>query len=702
MRLRSAFFLLFVGLLCAPSFASTWYVRPDGGARFSSNQPTGQCDGATDASYASTGGTGVNQHCAFNDVRMLWQDGSYTTGTTFPSWGWIGAGGDTYIIRGSIGTGVSYRVGATTLTGLPYDGWGIAGNSSASGAPPPPSGTAAQHTSILGENFGSCQSQTARAQLHGGSGVGTVLALNGVSYVDVACLDITDFSACGRSNQALNCEDANGTNVQDYASNGISVNNTTTHVTLTNVRLHGLAGAGIFGATGDGVVLSHVDIVGNANSGWNADDNSGTTGVGSLLVQNYSIIGNGCAEEYPVVDPMPYGDCTDQSSGGYGDGFGTATVASAAPGWQVRFDQGTVAYNTQDGLDGLHISGPGSTLTVTRNLLYGSEGQQLKVGGATLTAQNNLIVGNCEAMTQGPIPGFPVGFGKVLAAPCRAGNTAVVINVTPGDPAIFQNNTIFEGGSIGVEVEYATSDIGATNTLQYNNNLSFGFFNAGATANATTIFSSTDLNMLTNPGASWSNNETFGQRANWTCPHAGETAAVCVDPGLVDETYHTFGYGNMAPASASSAVVGKGVALASVTTDYAGTVRPATPSIGALEFAGAVVVAPKLVSIDITPSAFAQAVGGTATALTCTATLSDGTHPSCASQGSVIWFSSNPAIAKVATGVVNPVAIGNSNIVASVAGVTSSPSVDTVSVPTSFTCTVIGNVTTQGAIFQCR
>ncbi len=53
---------------------TTWYVRPDGGTRYSSNVTAGQCDGMADAPYS---GSGVNQHCAFNDVRMLYTDGSY-------------------------------------------------------------------------------------------------------------------------------------------------------------------------------------------------------------------------------------------------------------------------------------------------------------------------------------------------------------------------------------------------------------------------------------------------------------------------------------------------------------------------------------------------------------------------------------------------------------------------------------------------
>ncbi|MEO6983625.1 MAG: Ig domain-containing protein, partial [Edaphobacter sp.] len=45
---------------------TTWYIRSDGGTRYSANRPDGQCDGQGDTAY---GGTGTNQHCAFNDFR---------------------------------------------------------------------------------------------------------------------------------------------------------------------------------------------------------------------------------------------------------------------------------------------------------------------------------------------------------------------------------------------------------------------------------------------------------------------------------------------------------------------------------------------------------------------------------------------------------------------------------------------------------
>jgi len=572
---KSASLSLSVSAAQSTTGGTTWYVRPDGGTRYSTNVTTGQCDGQGDAPYP---GTGVNQHCAFKDVRFLWSDLTYNYGTTFPGWGWIGQGGDTYIIRGSIGTGVSYRIGANSPTQYcdAAGCWGIAGNAADSGMPPPPNGTAAQHTRILGENYGACTAASAKTQLHGGWGVYGVMNMRGASYVDVQCIDVTDFSACGGPGRAVTCDSS-----QDFAVLGILVNNKTNNFTLTDVNVHGLGWTGIQGATGGNVVFNRINIMGNAGAGFNGDDGSNTTGFGSLLIQNYNISWNGCAEEYPIVDPIPYGDCRDDNTGGYGDGFGTTTIPSPAPGWQVHFDQGIVSYNTQDGLDALHISGPGSTMTVTRTLAYGNEGQQIKVGGATATIQDSVVVGNCKALSQ-IIPGRPVPTNDNLGDFCRAGNTAVVVSVTPGDPAIVQNNTIFTAGNIGLEIAN-NGPSSPTNTLQYNNNIFVGYLNPDGDQKPTPIYGDTDLTMLTNPGASWTNNAYYGYRSNWTCPAVGETNAHCGDPGLVDETWHPYGYGNMTPYLGSP-MIGAGVAIPSISLDYTGLTRPNPPSIGAYEY----------------------------------------------------------------------------------------------------------------------
>ncbi|WP_433966270.1 Ig domain-containing protein [Tunturiibacter gelidiferens] len=70
---------------------TTWYIRPDGGSRYSAKATTGQCDGKADVAYS---GSGTNQHCAFKDPRYLWDDQSYGNNA------WVIAGGDTVILRG--------------------------------------------------------------------------------------------------------------------------------------------------------------------------------------------------------------------------------------------------------------------------------------------------------------------------------------------------------------------------------------------------------------------------------------------------------------------------------------------------------------------------------------------------------------------------------------------------------------------------
>ncbi|MGF7179425.1 hypothetical protein [Tunturiibacter psychrotolerans] len=577
MNLRSCLKVLCVliaGCVSLPLYGTTWYVRPDGGTRYSTNVTNGQCDGKADA--APSGGK-ANQHCAFKDVRMLWQDGSYATGTKFPNWGWVIAGGDTVIIRGSIGTGVSYRVGwdHPSWSCEKNTCWGIAGDAYVSGAPPPPSGTAAQHTRILGENYASCRSASAKTQLHGGWAATNVLDLSGTSYVDVACLDITDFSACGRASQKLGC-DSN----QDFAQVGIRLTNKTTNLTLTDLHIHGLAGSGIAGPTGDGVVMDYIDILGNASAGWNADANDGITGKGSLLVQHYDISWNGCAEEYPIVHPLPYGDCTDQDHGGYGDGFGTATKDSDPPGWQVHFDKGTASYNTQDGLDALHIGGAGSSMTVTDSLAFSNMGQQLKVGGATATLIGNYVVGNCDAMSHA-IPGTPPGYNAKLGLFCRAGDTAIDITMPEDRPAIFQHNIIYSNNHVALEVEYA-GDPSPKAAIKYDDNIFIGFPNSEGN-NPSPIYSNSDLKMLTNPGASFNNNVTFRPKSDWKCPatRLHETNGSCSDPHLKDETWHPYGYGDASPTKTVNKSSSQPSSETPNTTSHASTVME---SLGAAVF----------------------------------------------------------------------------------------------------------------------
>lgn len=544
--------LFLLTLACMPLFGETWYVRPHGGTRYSASAHKGQCDGTADVDYP---GSGSNRHCAFNDVRYFWTDASsYCTdnASTSPCWKWIGKGGDTYLIRGSIGTGVSYRIGQNGPNS--GDWFGLAGNPYGAGIPPPPSGTANAHTKILGENFASCSAQSARTQLHGGYGVGVVLDMNGSSYVDVACLDITDFSSCGRSAQVNNCN----TNfpLSDYAGSGIGWSNRSTNDTVTDVRIHGMAVLGMSGPTGDGVVMKNLDIIGNAGAGWNADAGNKQTGLGSLLVQNYNISWNGCAEEYPITHDLPYSDCTDDNVGGYGDGFGTATVDSGPGGWQVHFDKGVVSYNTQDGLDALHLTGNGSSMTITNTLAYGNMGQQIKVGGTRGVATNNIIFTNCNALRQA-IPGTPPGYNKRLSDFCRAADAGIVFTVGDGTTAVFSDNIIYSASATAIEV-----DLGApceTSTclvrqqrnifIGFRNNKENGYPNGGTGDYSNPLYVDAATRAYKNPGSTFDHNTTFHAKSGWPCPatQLHEKDAYCGDPQLTDQSWHLYGYGDTKP-----------------------------------------------------------------------------------------------------------------------------------------------------------
>src|SRR5580704_7401511 len=194
--------LVFLALICVqPLSATTWFVRPDGGARYSPKAPKGHCDGKADVAYP---GSGVNRHCAFNDVRYMWMDGTYGNSQ------WVMAGGDTLVIRGCAALPSQQnpdaphcRIGWDKATGNDAENFWCAGLNTAWGCsmPPPPNGTATQHTRILGAcAYGtySCNpvigypyTNNNLTQLFGGFGSGAVMYLSGASYVDVEGLEIT-------------------------------------------------------------------------------------------------------------------------------------------------------------------------------------------------------------------------------------------------------------------------------------------------------------------------------------------------------------------------------------------------------------------------------------------------------------------------------------------------------------------------------
>ena len=582
---------------------TTWFVRPDGGTRYSSNVTAGLCDGQADVAYP---GTGTNQHCAFNDVRYMWMDGTYGNSQ------WVISGGDTVVIRGCAALSSQQnpdaphcRIGWDKATGNDSQNFWCAGVSAFWGCsmPPPPSGTSLQHTRILGAcAYGtySCTpvntypyTSNNLTQLFGGFAVGAVMYLNGSSYVDVEGLEITSHNgACttlGAPAYPAGCSKT--VPVSDFANWGVVMTNTTSNITLQDLYIHGFTNLGIGGPLGGPITLTRVFSGFNAFAGWNFDDGSSTPNApGSSLTQSYmTMIGNGCLEEYPIVHTQfPALSCWDSTTGGFGDSWSGQNTELDS----FTCDHCYIAYNTKDAAMGPHTLL--KNLSVTNSMFVGNMGQQGKWGmepNSATVFTNNVFVGNCNRMSQ-QLPGAAQNFsqttglnGSYLTNFCRAAGTVFDYFSDANSTVLFANNTFvtysptvfdFGCGSTCTTTPYVLTNnifLGyETSTSYYPNNgqaPGLYYFDAPVTITA-------------------SNNIEFGVR-DGTCSSGGGTGIICADPLLVSEPAQgtippesTLDNFNFHPSTGSLAI-GAGVALPGITLDYYGVTRPNPPSIGAVE-----------------------------------------------------------------------------------------------------------------------
>ena len=430
-----------------------WYIRPGGGTRYSSNATSGQCNGLYDVDYP---GTGVNQNCAYNDFRYLYDDDDYT-------FGWVIGGGDQVINRGCNAlsgqqnpSNPHCRIGWDNSTNS--DGawcYGLGANQCY--APPIPQGSATYHTQFLGQNYASCNTGGATnpklyesnlTQLFGGFGLGYVLNLENTQYVDFECLEITAHNGTcsteGSPSVGGGC--SNASPFSDYAYSGILMNNGSSNVTFQDVYVHGFNSNGMFGPIGGPITMTRMFIGFNTFAGWNFDDGHDTPDApGSSITANHVIMeGNGCQEEYPIVDAFPVatwnsgtqGGCYSTSSEGFGDSWsGQDTVLSS-----FSCNDCQQLYNTKDGFIGPHTAV--ANLTITNSQSIGNGGQQWKWGGyavpTTVIFQNNLTVGNCNRFTQA-LTGAPAAYNTYFADPCRAGGAAYA-NVFPAGSLWTESN----------------------------------------------------------------------------------------------------------------------------------------------------------------------------------------------------------------------------------------------------------------------
>lgn len=538
--LQLAIFATLIALLVMPPqlWGATWFVRTDGGTRYSSFVTSGQCNGSADAAYP---GTGTNQNCAFNDVRYLWDTGA---GGVNPVW--VLSGGDTAVIRVKSG---GWRIGWNTATG---PGTGNFCNYATSfpyacGMPPPPSGTSGAHTRIIGGCVfdGNCTPvhpvypfSGNETQVFGGFAALGTLWLTGSSYVDVAGLEITSHNgACSRvgsPNYPTTCSSSSP--FSDYSEYGIVINNSTSNIFLTDLYMHGFDSDGIAGQMGGDFTLTRVQSDFNAFAGWNFDDGTAPPTTAHLFQSEVTMIGNGCLEQYPIVNTQfPALACWDTLSAGFGDSWSQGPNSGSQNMDTFTCDHCLIAYNTKDGASGPHTLY--KTLSFTNSVEYGNMGQQGKWGmqaNSTATFTNDLFAGNCLRMSTA-LPGAAQNFnistslgGSYLSGYCRAaGNLFDFFNDT-GSTSLFANNTFvgynptfFEFGVIsGTSVNTIKNNI----FLGYTTSLSY-FPNSGQAPGLYSI----------DPGGTFtisaSNDIEFGIRNGDTC---GGTI-ICSDPKLVNE-----------------------------------------------------------------------------------------------------------------------------------------------------------------------
>lgn len=695
--------LLLLFAFTLPALATNWFIRPDGGTRWSANRVasglTAQCNGQADAAYP---GTGVNQPCAYNDYRFLWDDQTYMNNA------WVISGSDIVTVRGG-----PWRVGWDSNTG-PGAGttWCFGQGNIGCVNPTIPSGTSGAHTKIYGENHASC-SQNTETEIFGGYGVITAFNLSGAVNVDVECLNISRHSNCilyGVPALPAGCNSSLGPSLSDYDSDGIHTDITTANVFMRWIWTHGHPGRGVKGPIGGTVSCDHCIVSMNGAAGWDfADTSGGPLGASANWIFNNSVLEwSGCNQEWPYTHPIPVATCYSQGTGGYGDGVGTPT----GTGLSVSVDHSVFRYNTQDAMDLGHVDTGTWSFSMTNSIMYSNGGGTFKWDGNyyTQVATNNVAIGDCSRMAA-PITGVDPGYNANLGDFCRSGDTTS-FNFRDGSQSLVANNTIVT--YFGQVYDMSCIDVAGCPTahLTLKNNLHLGYANFGApcspcapgyASNAGSDYGGTFLGPAVffyqngGPGIqTYSNNLYYGMRI--TCP-TGFTADKCTNPNFVGQpsgTAGTFVEGQLDNfnfhLSSSTTAAGVGATYSGMpTVDYYGNTRPyppaSLPSIGAVEYTGAGGVT--LVSMVV--GNVTVGVGGTATP-SCTATYSDSSTGACPSP---LWTSATTSVAAVngTTGLVNGVSPGTSAITATVGAITSTAGTATVTAPpATFSVIIDGHV----------
>lgn len=396
------------------------YVRVDGGNAT-------QCDGLSDHAYPPVAGTA----CAMNSPEWLFpaRSGSSTLRAA--------QAGDLVVIESG-----AYRVGCQNASNCSDSNVNVIrdGFCSEFNTYDCYMNTVPNSVQIVGCTTSGCSTQAQRPELWGAGRVKQILKLTGTTGVTVKDLVLTDHATCGEYGGPFTCGPADAAELS--AQIGIDATSST-GATITDVNIHGLWHSAMEAGyianltiNGDTAGASAFDF--NSSVGINFDtcNNDHTCGVtnghfvkmlGNNPNQMFSISWNGCTEDY--AHPGTPASCSSQSSGGYGDAFGTTSTSG---NWTLNYVR--ITHNTSDGADLLYCENAGCTVDIRNSHMGQNIGNQIKSSG-NVTIYNTLIEGDCD---------FFAGKSYSLSGidTCRANGHPVAIAFQAGTTAKFYGNTL--------------------------------------------------------------------------------------------------------------------------------------------------------------------------------------------------------------------------------------------------------------------
>lgn len=579
---------------CTPSHATIYYINHLGGT-------AAQCDGKTNVPYP---GSGSGLSCQLLHPYWLL---TYTGG-----WASLVAG-DTVMFTDPPTNTTHYPMGEQNA-GVGFD-WGGTGASGPLGGicPPPnqpyPAGASCilpplpDNTTWIGQNVGgTANGLTNPTYLDGINGAFDVFILQGTTGVTLEGFAISQPDNCtlsgvgsgGGCSASANYVAEAGIRFQDGTSQGPR------NLTMHYVMVAGLAANGILGShlntTGTDIVnTDHVFVWGNGNAGYNADGsgscNTSCQSVGTWNVSHWDVEGNGCLllKPFSVAGPFlanGFNYCFGQSDGGYGDGF----VLISAGTFTVNVDHSFFKYNTQDGFDGLHISDAltAPITNISTSWSEGNAGAAFKFGvgvSVTDTAVNNVGIANCHILgDSAAFPNNPSGWIVLDGGDqCRAAGDQWSFQLSNGSTLVLENNSMAGYGTTMLELgcgALATSCGANGATVVETNDAHIGYPDPG---NAGRLASGWNLEAGV-PMPTLDHNSWYSMDSG--CPDSaisGETNFICNNPLWVGQSNVDALNPNL---TSLSPLIGAGITISGITTDYNGTTRPSPPAIGAFEFSG--------------------------------------------------------------------------------------------------------------------